>query len=172
MSSTATTASKGSSPILKFLVGVALILLWIVASLLQIQTSESFILNGPVVHYAADWAILYQPYYLVTGQLTPTLAKAVMWGWGVELIFLVCVIGYEEAHATISEGNKRLANIFRIGSFAIIAFDAWTDFNYGSLPSGIGGQLAFAAITAFIVMFAGVAGVHLVVKAMREFSHQ
>lgn len=166
-----TVASSKGSPLLKFLLGAALIVLWLIASLLQIQTSESFILNGPVVSYAADWAILRQPYALVMGGLSPMMAKAVMWGWGVELVFLVCVIGYEEAHATISAGNKRLAMLFRLGSIVIIVFDAWTDFNYGSLPSGLGGQIAFALITAFVVMFAGVAGVHLITRGVQEFSH-
>src|SRR5690348_419650 len=147
---------QGVSPIACLLVGGALIAFWLLASLLQIQTSEAFILKGPVVSFVPNWGILTQPADLIGGQLSPDVAKAVMWGWGIELIYLVCVVGYEVAHESVRASNQRLALWFRTGAKALIIFDAYTDFQYGSLASGFWGQIAFALVMAFIVAFFGV----------------
>src|SRR5689334_9258533 len=102
-------SGHGSSPLACLLVGVALVLFWLLASLLQIQTSEAFILHGPVVRFVPNWGILHQPFDLVGGMLTPDLAKGVMWGWGIELIYLVCIVGYEVAHESVRASNRHLA---------------------------------------------------------------
>jgi multisubunit Na+/H+ antiporter MnhB subunit len=172
--SSATTATSSSShaasPIPVFLIGVANLLFWVIGSLLQIQTSEAFLLKARAVSFMPNWAIVQQPYLLVIGHLTPDLAKATMWGWGIELIYLVFIVGYEIAHEGIRTSNQRLAGWFRTGTIAIIAFDAYTDFQYGNLASGFWGQVAFAAITAFSVMFCGLIGFHLMKHAITEWS--
>ena len=52
----------------------------------------------------------------------------------------------------------------------VIGFDAYTDFQYGQLASGVWGQVAFALITAFIVAFFGVVGFRLVEYGLTEWS--
>jgi len=42
--------------------------------------------------------------------------------------------------------------------------------NYGTLPSGFGGQLGFAAITSFIVAFFGVLGLNLIFGAISDLT--
>jgi hypothetical protein len=49
---------QGASPLPPLVVGLALLSLWLVATLLQIQTSEAFLLNGPVVSLVPNWGIL------------------------------------------------------------------------------------------------------------------
>ncbi len=161
--------THGGSPLACLLVGVALVLFWLLASLLQIQTSEAFILRGPIVSFVPNWGILHQPLDLVAGLLTPDLAKAVMWGYGIELIYLVCLVGYEVAHESIRASNQRLASVFRTGAIALIAFDAYTDFGYGNLASGFWGQVAFALVMAFIVAFFGVIGLRLIEHGLTEW---
>ncbi len=169
---TAAPASRhGSSPLACLLIGLALVLFWLLASLLQIQTSEAFILHGPVVSFVPNWGILHQPLDLVGGHLTPDLAKAVMWGYGIELIYLVCVVGYEVAHESVKASNRHLASWFRTGATALIAFDAYTDFQYGSLASGFWGQVAFALVMAFIVAFFGVVGLRLIEHGLSGWRH-
>jgi hypothetical protein len=158
------------SPLPLLLVGLALLVFWVLASLLQIQTSEAFILKGPAVTFVPNWGILKQPADLVVGHLSTDMAKAVMWGWGIELIFLVCIVGYEVAHESVKASNHRLAAWFRTGVVALIAFDAYTDFQYGQLASGFGGQMAFAGITAFIVAFFGLVGLRLIEHGLSEWS--
>ena len=167
---TPTASRREASPIPELIVGLALQVFWVLASLLQIQTSEAFILKGPVVTFVPDWGVLKQPLDLVRGQLSIDMAKAVMWGWGIELVYLVCIVGYEIAHESVKASNRHLASVFRTGVVALIAFDAYTDFQYGTLASGFWGQVAFAGVTAFIVAFFGVIGFRLLEHGLTGWS--
>src|SRR5258708_33544745 len=157
-------ANRGNIPILKLLLGVVLVGFFLLALMLQIQTSEAFILNGPAVSLAPNWGILKQPVELAQGSLTTDMAKAAMWGWGIELIYLVCVVGEVTVHG-------RLHGWFKTGAFILVVFDFWTDFQYGSLASGTWGQIAFAGITSFIVAFFGILGLNMIWSAITEISH-
>ncbi len=156
-------ANRGNVPILRLVLGLVLVGFFLLALMLQIQTSEAFILNGNPVSLAANWGILSQPIDLARGMLPIEMAKAVMWGWGIELVYLVCVIGEVSVHG-------RLHGWFKTGAFILVVFNFWTDFQYGSLPSGLGGQVAFAAITSFVVAFFGVLGLNLIWGSITDFS--
>jgi len=52
-----------------------------------------------------------------------------------------------------------------------VIFDFWTDMQYGTMASGIGGQIAFAAVTSFIVAFFGYLGLELIFHSVSEFGH-
>src|SRR5258707_13045027 len=135
---TPTAAHRGASPIPALIVGLALLVFWVLASMLQIQTSEAFILKGPVVTFVPDWGVLKQPLDLVKGHLSIDLAKAVMWGWGIELVYLVCIVGYEIAHESVKFSNRHLAGWFLSGGVAFMAFTAYPDFRYATRASGSG----------------------------------
>jgi hypothetical protein len=170
LTNVASNSRRTNSPLPILLVGLTLLVFWVLASTLRIQSSEAFILRGPVVTLAPNWGILRQPLDLLQGHLTANMAKAVMWGWGTELIYLVCIVGYEVAHESVKASNRHLASWFRTGVIALIAFDAYTDFQYGNLASGPGGQFAFAAVTAFIVAFFGIVGVRLIEHGLTQWS--
>lgn len=155
-------AHRGNVPALRLVLGVILVGFFLLALLLQIQTSEAFILNGSQVSLAPNWGILSQPYDLARGTLPISVAMAAMWGWGIELVYLVCVVGEVAMHG-------RLRGWFKTGAIVLVGFNIWTDFNYGSLPSGLGGQIAFAGITSFIVAFFGVVGLNLIWDAIGDF---
>jgi hypothetical protein len=157
-------ANRGNIPILRLVLGVLLVGFFLLALMLQVQTSEAFILNGSPVTLATDWGVLSQPIELIQGQLPIDMAKAVMWGWGIELVYLVCVIGEVSVHG-------RLGGWFKTGAFILVAFNFWTDFQYGSLASGVWGQVAFAAITSFIVAFFGMLGLNLMWGSITDLSH-
>lgn len=148
-------ANRGNVPALKLALGVVLVGFFLLALLLQVQTSEAFILSGSQVTLAPNWGILSQPYDLARGMLPINVAQAAMWGWGIELVYLVCVVGEVTVHG-------RLHGWFKTGAVVLVGFNVWTDFNYGSLPSGFGGQVAFAGITSFIVAFFGVVGLNMI----------
>jgi hypothetical protein len=170
LSNVATNSRRANSPLPMLLLGVALIAFWVLATMLQIQTSEAFILNGAAVTFNPNWSILKQPIELIQGHLTTDMAKAAMWGWGIELIYLVCIVGYEVAHEGVRSSNRHLAAWFRTGTVILIAFDAYTDFQYGQLASGFWGQVAFALVTAFIVAFFGIVGFRLIEHGLTEWS--
>ena len=156
-------AKRGNVPALKIGLGVLLILIFLLALMLQVQTSEAFLLNSSAVGLSANWAILKQPFELAQGILSLNMAKAVMWGWGIESIYLVCVLG--------EVSIPRWRGLFITGAFGLVMFDFWTDFNYGSLPSGMGGQFGFALVTAFIVAFFGAVGLDMIFRGISEMVH-
>jgi hypothetical protein len=168
-SNVATNSRRPNSPLPAILLGFALVIFWAITSLLQIQTSEAFILNGSVVTFAPNWSILKQPLELLQGHLTPDMAKATIWGWGIELVYLVCIIGYEVAHEGVRSTNRHLADLFSTGAFALIAFCAYTDFLYGNLASGFWGQVGFALVTSFVVAFFGIIGLRLIEHGATEW---
>src|SRR5260370_33368501 len=101
LSNVAANSRRANSPIPLLLIGLACVIFWLLASLLQIQTSEAFILNGAVVTFNPNWSILKQPVDLVQGHLSADTAKAAMWRGGIELIYLACIVGYEGAHEAV-----------------------------------------------------------------------
>lgn len=157
-------ARRANVPILKLLLGVVILLLFLLALMLQVQTSEAFLLNGAPIQLAANWGVLKQPIELAQGHLSLNMAKAVMWGWGIEMIYLVCVVGEVTIHG-------RWNGWFKTGAVVLVAFDFWTDFQYGQLASGFWGQVAFAGVTSFIVAFFGIVGLDLIFNSVGEFNH-
>src|SRR5437588_424259 len=113
------TARKHGSPLPLILLGVLFLTFWVLATLLQIQTSEAFIENGPAVALVPNWTILMQPVDLVAGHLSIVEAKATLWGWGMELIFLLCIVGYEIAHDSVKVSSKQLAPWFNTGTIIL-----------------------------------------------------
>lgn len=161
-------STKAHSPIPMGLIGIVLLLFFGLASILHIQTSEAFFLQGQTVGLVANWGILYQPIALFKGQLAPRMAEAAMWGWGVELMYLVCVVGLEVAHEFVKSISPGIAKLFRFGMIAILILDGYSDFQFGNIASGFWGQLGFALITAFVVFFFGTIGWRFVESAVRE----
>jgi hypothetical protein len=170
LSGIASTAGRASSPLPKILVGVLLLAFFVIGSTLHIQTSEAFFLSGPAVGLSPNWHILMQPWDLVQSNLSPQMAEAVMWGWGIELVFLICVVGFEVAHDGVAAGSRRMAGLFRTGTIVLILFDGYTDFQYGNVANGFWGQLGFALITAFVVFFFGTIGFRLIEHGIAEWS--
>lgn len=166
---------KQYSSIPKMLVGLLLLLFFVIGSILHIMTSEAFFLGGEAVGLlSANWQILLQPYQLATGTLVGgmDMQKAVIWGWGIELVFLICIVGHERLHKNVKRSSKAMAKIFRVGTVLLVFFDGWTDFNYGNVASGFFGQLAFALITAFVVFYFGTGGWHLISEGLDELADE
>lgn len=149
---------KGGNATGIIVIGFILIGFWLVMTLLQVQTNEAFLLGGGAVSFHADWAVLMQPVQFVLGSLPTSMAEATAFGWGIELFFLIFIIGYEIAHSAVSEANKDLAKFFKTATYLIVLFDAYTDFRYGQLASGLWGQIGFAVVVGLIVMFFGTVG--------------
>ena len=161
---------KGQNPLVLGIAGVALLLLMVGLSLFQIQTTESWLLQSPPPNIAGvAWGVVYQLGQLVTGQLTGSVGKAVAVGWSVEIITLVFGVALEVAAHGVRRSSELLASIFVLGGFGLLGFNGYTDFQYGSLPSGFCGQLFFAALMSFIVVFGLPAGIELLLRAKDEF---
>ena len=168
-STTTTSASAGTPrrtshwPGFILAVGVGFLILFIVALMTQIQTNEAFITNqGQVSIYKPNWEVLLQVPLLIAGGLSPSEAVATIFGWGIELIYLGFIIGYELLQEAAYRSGQAMGNLFRVCSWAIVLFNGWTDFNYGTLGGGLWGHIFFAAVTSFIVGFFLTIGIFLI----------
>lgn len=164
-------ARKGQNPLVLAIAGVAIVGLWLGLSLFQIQTTESWTLNAPPPDIAGvSWGVVFQAGQLVSGQLAGALGKAVAVGWSVEIITLVFGVALEVAAHGVGRSSQMLRGIFVFGGFGLLIFNGWTDYAYGSLPSGACGQFFFAGLMSFIVVFGLPAGLELLLRAKDEFT--
>ncbi len=144
-------------------VGVGFLILWVVALMTQIQTNEAFITNaGQINVYHPNWAILWQPIALILGEQASQEAIATIFGWGIELVYLGFVVGYELMQHGVARSGALMGRIFKTGSWIIVGFNFWADYTYGTLSTASWGHIAFAGITGFIVGFFGTIGLALV----------
>jgi hypothetical protein len=161
----------GRNSAAKIVLGLILVGFWLVMTLLQVQTNEAFILGGGAVSFHADWSILAQPVKFILGTQPTSTAEATAFGWGIELFFLIFVVGYEIAHDAVSEANKDLAKFFKTATILIVLFDAYTDYRYGQLASGFWGQVLFAVVVGLIVMFFGTIGLRYIEHGFSSMTH-
>lgn len=160
----------GQNPIVLGLVGGLLLAAWLGVSLFQIQTTEAWALAGTPPGIAnMNWGVLMQAGQLFTGNLSGAVGKAVVIGWVVELLTIVFGVCLEVAAHGVGRSSDLLKSIFVFGGFGLLAFNGWTDYNYGSLPSGMCGQVFFAALMSFLVIFGLPAGIELLIRAKAEF---
>lgn len=174
-SSSTTTAQrgvrKGPNPLVLAIAGVLLLGLTVGLSLFDIQVTESWILQGPPPNISdIAWGVIYQAGQLVSGQLSGPVGKSVAVGWSVEIITIVFGVALEVAAHGVRRSSELLAGIFVFGGFGLLLFNGYTNYQYGVLPSGVCGQLFFAALMAFVVVFGLPAGIELLLRAKAEFS--
>jgi hypothetical protein len=103
--------------------------MWASASVVQIQTSEYLALGDTTRVATVAWAILSQPWLLVTGQAPISSATAWMYGWIVEVITLVFSLTLAVAVVKISTVNPRLGKGFVGGGLLLIALNSWSDYS-------------------------------------------
>ena len=154
---------SGHHPMFVIAVGVGFMALFIVGLMTQVQTNEAFITHaGDVSIYKPDWSIIFQVPNLVLGNLASGEAAATIFGWGIELIYLGFIVGYEILQDSVQRSGQFMGGLFRTLSWVIVIFNGWTDFQYGSLGGGFWGHFGFAVVTSFIVGFFGTIGMYLI----------
>jgi hypothetical protein len=155
--------SGGHPPGFVVIVGIGFLVLFVIALMMQVQTNEAFITHqGAVNVFHPNWQILMQVPNLLAGNLSPEEAMSTMFGWGIELIYLGFIIGYEILISAAHRSGSLMAGIFRTGAWLCVAFNFWSDSNYGTIGSGLIGHLGFGIMCSFIVGFFGTVGLRLV----------
>lgn len=155
---------SGHHPGLLVAVGLLFLIVFVIGLMTQIETNEAFITHAGAVNvYQPDWGVFMQLPNLIGGTTSSSAeAAAAMFGWGIELIYLGFIVGYELVQNAVWRSGRVMAGIFRTLSWGIVIFNGWTDFHYGTFGTGWGGHLAFALITSFIVGYFGTVGWGLV----------
>jgi hypothetical protein len=169
-------------PIVLLVVGVIVGGFYLWGNLTQIQTSEAWILQThSAVSLVPRFDLFGQIKEFFTGQLTGGALVADTWGWGIQIVLLVCSIGIERPQLfihrkynhqmqfseSVAKAARRRAGIFKTVAFAMIVLDSVADFNYSS-TSGVWGQFAFSAITLTMSFFFGLIAYHLIDAGLSE----
>ena len=157
---TATTSKKHHAGFY-VVTGLGFLALFIVGLFAEIQSSEALITNsGQIVSYVPNFALLMQIPDLFMGHPTLTEAKATILVWGIELVWFGFIIGQEIMNDSASKSGKQVASLSRIGTYIIIGYNFWSNYNYGTIgPEGVGGHILFSLVVAFLVGYFGIWGV-------------
>ncbi len=150
------------------LVGLIIAGFGIAAMSLQIQTTEVWINGGGVASITPNYSIFTQPLDMLNGKISGNALIDVLVGWGIELTFIMCLIGFEHAHAGVRRGNSKLADVFVVGCIIVAAMNWLADYNYAAVRSGILGHVVFACIMSFVVAFFPLAGLKLIEAAFHS----
>jgi hypothetical protein len=122
----------GSSPLIMWLLSLLVFVLWLAATIVQIQTSEYLAFGGVKQVTAVAWSILTQPWLLITGQAPISVATGWLYGWIVEAVTLVFALALSVAIVKISTVNPTLAKLFGLAGTILIVLNSWAD--YSSSP--------------------------------------
>ena len=169
-SASAVKAKRTGSPLISIIAGLLLLFLFVIGTLLHIQTSEAFFLPVHSVAFSPDWSILSQPVGLARGEFSNRVTQAVIWGWAIEALFLACIAGYEVAHESVKYNNPKLAEVFRVVTLLLLGFDGYTDYLFTSATVGMWAAIAFSLMMCFIVFFFGTVGARFIehgIKGLR-----
>src|SRR5260221_556331 len=122
----------GSSPLIMFLLGLLVLVLWLAASVVQIQTSESLALGSTSRVAGVAWSILVQPWLMLSGQAPIQLVTSWLYAWVVEVITLVFALALSVAVVKINSVNSHFGRWFTVSGLLLIGLNSWAD--YSSSP--------------------------------------
>lgn len=158
----------GSSPLIMWLLGVLTLILWLSATVVQIQTSE-FLVLGRVDRVATvAWGVLAQPWLLISGQAPIAQATAWEYAWVVEIITLVFALALSVAVVKIATVNAHLSRWFVGGSIALVILNGYADYSASPGTSPLV-QFLIALALGGIVVVGLPLGVGLIEHGMEEF---
>jgi len=156
-------------PILGIAFGTIICGIFIAGLAVDIQASESFFLGGKLAGLALNWSIFLQPIQLLEGLLTPKEAVAVIWGFGIEAIFVACMFRLEQTFSGLRNTHRNFPKVFGTLAAILIILNGIADYMYygGDFLRG----LAFALIMFVVVGFFCLIGVALIEHGIRDIAH-
>lgn len=158
----------GSSPLIMGFLGALSLLLWLSATVVQIQTSELLALGSSSRVAGIAWGILAQPVLLISGQAPIQVATAWEYAWIVELITLVVALAAAVAVTKIATVNAHLAKWFVIGGIILIGLNGYADYSGSPGTTPLVQGLIALAIGGMVVVGLPL-GVGLIEHAVEEF---
>lgn len=157
---------RTGSPILILIAGVLFIVIFVIGTIIHIQTSEAFF--GYHLSFMPHLNTLAQLVYMFHNTYNTRTTVAIVWGWTIETLFIGFMGGYEIAHESVKFHNSRLVEVFRYASLLLIGFDGWTDYAYLSPQIGILQSTVFALLICVVVFFFGTVGFGYIEKGIRD----
>jgi hypothetical protein len=158
----------GGHPIPLVIIGILALALWVIATLLSIEATEAWSGNSHVATFVPNFAVVLQIGELLNGtKLTAQEAKSYFTGWGIEVVTLIIVIGYEAAKDGILVANHRLTSWFTVGLGITFIWNIFTNLIYGWDGSNIGLQIVFGLFTSFVSTFFAIVSYSMLHRAYR-----
>lgn len=158
----------GSSPLIMWFLGALALVLWLCATVVQIQTSEYMAMGDHSRVAGVAWNILMQPWLMVTGQAPVQFVTAWAYAWVVELITLVFALALSVAVVKISTVNPHLGKWFVIGAIVLVVLNGYADYSASPGASPLV-QFLIALALGGIVVVGLPLGVGLIEHGMEEF---
>lgn len=158
----------GASPLIMFLLGGLALILWLAATVVQIQTSELLALGSTSRVASVAWGVLVQPWLLITGQAPIQFATAWEYAWIVELVTLVYALALSVAVVKIATVNPHLGKWFAIGAFLLVVLNGYADYS-GSPGTNMLVQFLIALALGGMVVVGLPLGVGLIEHAVEEY---
>jgi hypothetical protein len=121
-----------SSPLIMFLLGGLVLLLWLAGTVVQIQTSEYLALGNHVRVAGVAWSILTQPWLMITGQAPIDQVTSWLYAWVIEVLTLVFALALTVAVIKINSVNAHAGRWFVIFGLVLIGLNSYAD--YSSSP--------------------------------------
>jgi hypothetical protein len=136
----------GTDPWILLSLGALVGVMWAIATVTQIRTSEMLMLSGGRVPLDVQWGVFLQPYQLIIGAVPSQYMGAYSYGWFIECITLVWAWALEHAVVKMRETNAHLGKWYGIVSFALISLNSWADFNNSPGPDPLSQALMAVSI--------------------------
>ncbi len=167
--STAHVRGSRQHPVLRMSLGIVLILMFIWGLLLQIQTSEAFLLGqGNVEISFSNWHVLTQIYDVMTGTYTSSMAMAIFLAYSIEAAYFTALIFYEMSRTAVRASGVLMERLYMIGILLCVIYNMTSDYTCGTIGSGIFGHVAFSLLATFVEAFFGVIGITLLLRGWKE----
>jgi hypothetical protein len=156
-----------SSPLIMFLLGGLVLVLWMAGTVVQIQTSEYLALGNHVRVAGVAWSILVQPWLMITGQAPIDQVTSWLYAWVIEVLTLVFALALSVAVVKINSVNAQAGRWFVIFGLLLIGLNSWADYSSspGSNPLV---QFLIALAVGMIVMLGLPLGLGLIEHGVEE----
>lgn len=142
--------------------GVVVGYVWLWGNIIQIQTSEAWIIgNTRGLSLAPNFQIYLQVTQL--GRESFQQSIATVWGWINQIILLAFSIGIE-----MHLGGKTRQWIWQWGCVFFITLNSLADLSYGNYFGGTWQPWAFAGICLMASFFFGQAALSLIIKGLKH----
>ena len=159
-------ALSGVDPTILVGLGCLVSLVWTVATITQIRTSEALMLGGQKVPVNVEWGVLFQPWQLLTGTAPIGLTMPWCYGWIIEVLTLIWSLALEHAKLELLKTNKLLGSIYGTVTMLLLGLNGWADYNsspgndplaQGLLAAAVGLMVTTGLPVALVLLKAGMA---------------
>jgi hypothetical protein len=151
------------TPLFRLILGLAMLFIMLVVACFSVLTTQNLIAGGDGSGVVLRWEVFRQPFDLMQGMYTGTLAIAIIVSWALLVLYLI--VGALEVMTPDSRGEDK---VFKTVIFALLALDGAATFEYlHILPDWY--RWLFTILVPLCIGFFGKFGLSLLLGAAFDF---